>query len=130
MKIIIIKGLAGCTLFVRFSDHNMHSFFEAMYRTRTRTGVAVNPQPVTGSLNRLNRDDVLDESLRYEVWLHRFLIKPNEAPRGKPASSNITRAIPRFALLWDENWVIHPFSQLTTRYNGNNLKMYTKRAGL
>lgn len=61
MKIIIIKGLAGCTLFVCFCDHNMQSFFEAMYRTRTRTGVAVNSQPVAGSLNRLKRDDVLDE---------------------------------------------------------------------
>lgn len=72
----------------------MQSFFEAMYRIRTKTGVAVNPQPVAGSLNRLKRDDVLDERLRYEVgftgtWPLPLLV----------LKSNITRASPPFALL-------------------------------
>ena len=87
----MIKGLACCTLFVRFlPDHNMQNFFEAIYCARARTGVAVNPQPVTGSLNRLKRDDVLDEGLRYEVWLHRYLTNL----LFPVLNSNITRASP------------------------------------
>lgn len=66
--------MACCTLFVPFlPDHNMQNFFEAMYCARTWTGIAVNPQLVTGSLKRLKRDDVLDERLQHEVWLHRYL---------------------------------------------------------